>query len=59
MLLRQSEDATDLDEVYLTTEPERDDLLPLIGTAASEQPVVERPAKPPQEVSPGGDRAGG
>ena len=48
-LLRQSEDATDLDEVYLTTEPERDDLLPLVGTAASDQPVIERPPKPPEE----------
>lgn len=55
-LLRQSEDATDLDEVYLTTEPEHDDLLPLVGTAASDQPVIERPPKPPEDGSvPGPD----
>jgi hypothetical protein len=56
-LLRQSEDATDLDEVFLTAEPERDDLLPLVGTAASDQPVIERPPKPPAEGTgpgPGG-----
>ena len=43
-LLRQSDDATDLDEVYLPDEQERDELLPLVGVAASDQPVVERPA---------------
>jgi hypothetical protein len=47
VLLRKSEDAADLDEVFLTTEPERDDLLPLVGVAASEQPVIERPPHPP------------
>jgi hypothetical protein len=42
-LLRQSDDATSLDEVYLNPEDEPDDLLPLVGVAASEQPVIERP----------------
>ncbi|HUG93512.1 MAG TPA: hypothetical protein VML55_21915 [Planctomycetaceae bacterium] len=58
MLLRQSEDATDLDEVYVTTEAERDDLLPLVGAAASEQAVIERPAKPPEGASQREDATG-
>ena len=41
-LLRQSDDATSLDEVFLNPEDEPDDLLPLVGVAASEQPVIER-----------------
>ncbi len=43
-LLRQSDDATDLDEVFLPEEQEPDELLPLVGVAASDQPVIERPA---------------
>ena len=42
-LLRQSDDATDLDEVYLPQADQADELLPLVGVAASDQPVVERP----------------
>jgi hypothetical protein len=45
-LLRKSDDATDFSEVYLPDQPEEDELLPLVGVAASEQPVVERP--PPE-----------
>jgi len=44
-LLRASDDATDLNEVYMPEEEEVDDLLPLVGVAASSQPVVERPAQ--------------
>jgi hypothetical protein len=43
-LLRRVDDATDLNEVYMADEEEDDDLLPLVGVAASQQPVVERPA---------------
>ncbi len=42
-LLRYSDDATSLDEVFLTAADEPEDLLPLVGVASSEQPVVERP----------------
>jgi hypothetical protein len=51
-LLRKSDDATELDEVYRPEEEERDDLLPLVGVAASGQPPIERPlgeAEPPAE----------
>ncbi|MEX0717518.1 MAG: hypothetical protein WD066_13075 [Planctomycetaceae bacterium] len=41
-LLRHSDDGTDLDEVQLTGDADEDDLLPLVGVAASDQPVVER-----------------
>jgi hypothetical protein len=51
-LLRQSDDATPLDEVYLTDEAEHDDLLPLVGVARSDQPVIERPAAPPPPSLP-------
>jgi len=44
LLLRQGDDGTDLDAVYLPEEEEQDELLPLVGVAASDQPVVERPA---------------
>lgn len=43
-LLRQSDDATDLKEVFMPMEEEVDELLPLVGVADSSQPVVERPA---------------
>jgi hypothetical protein len=42
-LLRQVDDATDFHEVYLPEEKETDELLPLVGVAASEQPIIERP----------------
>jgi hypothetical protein len=42
-LLRHREDAADYDEVYLPETDEPDPLLPLVGVAASEQPVIERP----------------
>jgi hypothetical protein len=42
-LLRQSDDASDLEEIYVSDEDEQDDLYPLVGVAASDQPVVERP----------------
>jgi len=53
-LLRKSDDATALDEVFLTEEDEPDDLLPLVGVAGSEQPVIERPL----EKDPGGSSDG-
>ena len=43
LLLRQVDDATDFHEVYMPDEKEADDLLPLVGVAASDQPVIERP----------------
>lgn len=47
-LLRKSDDATHLEEVWLPEIEEVDDLLPLAGVAASEQrPVIERPVRPP------------
>ena len=42
-LLRHREDAADYDEVYLPETDEPDPLLPLVGVAASDQPVIERP----------------
>lgn len=42
-LLRRSEDAADFDEVFLPETDPADDLLPLVGVAASDQPVIERP----------------
>lgn len=44
-LLRKSDDGNELSDVWLGEEEETDDLLPLVGTAASDQPVVERPVK--------------
>jgi hypothetical protein len=43
LLLRQVDDATDFHEVYMPEEKEADELLPLVGVAASDQPVIERP----------------
>jgi hypothetical protein len=43
LLLRQVDDATDFHEVAMPEEKETDDLLPLVGVAGSEQPIVERP----------------
>lgn len=42
-LLRYLDDATALDEVFLTPGDEPDDSLPVIGMAANEHPPVERP----------------
>jgi hypothetical protein len=52
-LLRYTDDATRLDEVYLLEDDEEDDLLPVVGVADSDQPVIERP---PGEIPPGGER---
>jgi hypothetical protein len=61
-LLRYVDDATDFHEVFLADEKATDDLLPLVGIAASEQPIVERPAygdaavgsnAPPEAHAPG------
>lgn len=41
-ILRQADDGTALDEVFLWDEEQPDALLPLVGVAASDQPVVER-----------------
>jgi hypothetical protein len=42
-LLRRVDDATALDEVYLDASDEEDEMLPLVGVAASDQSVIERP----------------
>ncbi len=42
-LVRRSDDATSLEEVYREDVQDEDELLPIVGVAASEQPVVERP----------------
>jgi hypothetical protein len=44
-LLRQSEDANHLSEVYRPKETSSDNLVQLAGVAASDQPIIERPAK--------------
>ena len=41
-LLRRADDATHFDEVWLSEVEEEDDLLPLAGIAAGDQPVTER-----------------
>lgn len=46
-LLRQSDDGTPLDEVYIPGPPPKPEPLPLVGVAASQQPVIERPATEP------------
>lgn len=43
-LLRKADDATNLDEVFFLDDDDEDELLPVVGVAASEQPVIERPA---------------
>ncbi len=43
-LLRQADDGTPLDQVYIPGPPPVPEPLPLVGVAASEQPVIERPA---------------
>ncbi|MCH7988628.1 MAG: hypothetical protein IID46_05675 [Planctomycetes bacterium] len=48
-LLRQSEDAVELDVVSLPEDSLSQSELPLVGVAASDQPVVERPAKSEEE----------
>jgi len=42
-LLRQSDDGTPLDQVYIPGPPPKAEPLPLVGVAASQQPVIERP----------------
>ncbi|MEX0703859.1 MAG: hypothetical protein WD069_17300 [Planctomycetales bacterium] len=51
-LLRRIDDGTDLDEVQLSDDAAADELLPLVGVAASPQPVVERPAGGDAAASP-------
>lgn len=46
-LLRQSDDGTPLDQVYIPGPPPKPEPLPLVGVAASQQPVIERPATEP------------
>jgi hypothetical protein len=48
-LLRQSEDAVELDVVSLPEDYQSPSELPLVGVAASDQPVVERPARTEEE----------
>ncbi len=51
-LLRQSDDGTPLDQVYIPGPPPKAEPLPLVGVAASQQPVIERPAT--ESVATGG-----
>ena len=51
-LLRKSDDGTDLDEVYLPDQVEDDELLPLVGVADSDQPVIERPPAEQSDEQP-------
>jgi hypothetical protein len=44
LLLRQSDDGTPLDQVYIPGPPPKAEPLPLVGVATSQQPVIERPA---------------
>ena len=48
-LLRLSDDGTPLDEVYIPGPTPKAEPLPLVGVAASQQPVIERPATVPVE----------
>jgi hypothetical protein len=57
LLLRQVDDATDFHEVYMPDEKEADDLLPLVGVAASGQPVIERPPEGDFAAPPAADPA--
>lgn len=50
-LLRQSDDGTPLDQVYVPGPPPKAEPLPLVGLAASQQPVIERPTVPPVATS--------
>jgi hypothetical protein len=50
-LLRQSEDAVELDVVSLPEDSQSQSELPLVGVAASDQPVVERPTQEAKEPS--------
>jgi len=47
-LLRQIDDGTSLDQVYIPGPPPKSEPLPLVGVAASQQPIIERPATEPQ-----------
>ncbi len=49
-LLRQSDDGTPLDQVYIPGPPPKAEPLPLVGVAASQQPVIERPTVEPVEA---------
>ena len=51
-LLRQSDDGTPLDQVYIPGPAPKAEPLPLVGIAASQQPVIERPTVEP--VAAGG-----
>ena len=51
-LLRQSDDGTPLDQVYIPGPPPKAEPLPLVGVAASQQPVIERPATEAGEAAP-------
>ena len=42
LVLRRSDDAVPMDEIFVP-QPESNDPVPVVGTAASEQPVTERP----------------
>ncbi len=50
-LLRQRDDGVELNEVYIRPEDADDDILPLVGMAASDQPLAERSIEKPAEAS--------
>ena len=43
-LMRERDDGTPLTDVYLPEEHDQDEMAPVVGVAASEQPVIERPS---------------
>lgn len=59
-ILRRSVDANDFDEVFVEDEQERDDLLPLVGTAAmaaagksvEKADAATKPVEPPVDLTP-------
>lgn len=50
-LLRQNDDGTPLDQVYIPGPPPKPEPLPLVGVAASQQPIIERPATEASEAA--------
>lgn len=50
-LLRQSDDGTPLDQIYISGPPPKPEPLPVVGVAASEQPVIERPVTEASEAT--------
>lgn len=51
-LLRHADDGTPLDQVYVPGPPPKPEPLPVVGVAASQQPVIERPVVESSESVP-------